>query len=200
MNDCRNSMNLKIVELKKSLDRASKIDEKLLADKIRAIGFKCLRCAQCCREEFGNNTVAVFPFEIRLICEKTGFKWKEIVNPTPSQDVDTEGNIHTFEWVLGKNGDCIFLKNGLCEIYDCRPHICTTYPFYLQDGQLMVSECSGTGGEISNEGSQKLAALLKKRYIAEIRESIALLEKFRGFVPGGMRGICVHDSEGEHWI
>jgi len=193
-------MNLKIAELKKSLDQASRIDEGRLADQIRAIGFKCLRCAQCCKADFGDNTVTVFPSEIRRICEETGFRWEEIVIPTPSKDRDQEGNIHTFEWVLRRNGDCVFLKQGLCEIYDCRPHICRPYPFYLHDGRLMVSECSGTGGEISNEESQKLAALLKERYIAEIKESIALLEKFRGFLPDGVRGICVHDSEGEHWI
>ena len=44
-----------------------------------------------------------------------------------------------------------------------------------------------------------LAALLKERYINEIREAIALIEKFNGFNPGGSGNVCVHDSEGEHW-
>ncbi len=193
-------MELEIANLKKAFDAATRMDESLLGEQIRAIGFKCTRCARCCRAEFGDNTVTVFPFEIRRIMEKTVFKWEEIVIPTPSQDRDMEGNIHTFEWVLRKNGDCVFMKHGLCEIYECRPHICKTYPFYLQDGQLMVSECSGTGADMSKEESRKLAALLKGRYIIEITESIALLEKFRGFLPGGAGGICVHDSEGEHWI
>ncbi len=125
---------------------------------------------------------------------------EEIAVPAPSEDRDTSGNIHTFEWILKKNGDCTFLDKGLCKIYECRPYICSTYPFYLLEGQLMVSECEGIGNVISDEDAMKLAALLKERYIADIRESIVLLEKFRGFKPGGRGNLCVHDSKGEHWI
>lgn len=187
----------RIAELRKKLTDG--LDENRLADKIRAVGFKCKLCAKCCRSDFGDNTVALFPFEIRKICEKTGKKAMEVAVPTPSDDKDIKGNIHTFEWVMRKNHDCIFLKNGRCEIYEIRPYICKTYPFYLQDGNLEVCECDGLGEQITQEESLKLAALLKERYITEIKESILLLQKFRGFVPGG-KGICVHDSEGEHWI
>jgi Fe-S-cluster containining protein len=185
--------------LKRALDEATRIDEHRLADKIKLTGFKCERCARCCKAKYGDNTVIVFPFEIRRICEKKGIKQKDIVIPAPSQDKDAEGNIHTFEWVLRKERNCIFLKRGLCEIYECRPHICQTYPFYLADGQMEVSECEGIGGEIGDEESRKLAALLKDRYVTELKESIALFERFRGFRAGG-RGICIHDSEGEHWL
>ncbi|MCZ7395607.1 MAG: YkgJ family cysteine cluster protein [Candidatus Methanoperedens sp.] len=189
----------KIINLKKTLDEALKIDEAALGEKIKAIGFKCRKCARCCRAEHGDNTVFIFPFEIRRICEKTGLRRDDFAIPTPSQDRDAKGNIHTFEWVLGKHKDCIFLKEGLCGIYEVRPYICKTYPFYLLDGNLMVSECEGLGGEMSGEESRKLAALLKERYISEIKESAALLERFEGFKPRGT-GICVHDSEGEHWV
>ncbi|MFZ2410056.1 MAG: YkgJ family cysteine cluster protein [Candidatus Methanoperedens sp.] len=189
----------KITSLAKNLDKAAGIDEKKLADEIKAIGFKCQKCARCCMAEYGDNTVSVFPFEIRRICEKTGLMRDELVIPTPSEDRDSQGNIHTFEWVLRKNGDCIFLEKGLCRIYECRPFICKTYPFYLLDGRLMVSECEGIGGDITEEDSRKLASLLKERYIAEIKEAIALFERFRGFAPSG-NGICVHDSGGEHWV
>src|SRR5574341_1652147 len=130
-----------INDLKKELALAIGIDERRIADRIRSTGFKCLRCAQCCKAEYGDNTVNVFPFEIKRICEKTGLEAEQIVIPAPSEDKDREGNIHTFEWVLRKRGDCIFLENDLCKIYECRPHICRTYPFYLMEGRLMVSEC-----------------------------------------------------------
>ncbi len=176
------------------------IDESAIADKIISIGYKCLRCAKCCMEDYGDNTVSVFPFEIRRISENIGLKWEGIAVPAPSEDRDAAGNIHTFEWVLKKNGNCAFLDKGLCEIYDCRPYICSTYPFYLLEGRLMVSICDGIGSAISYEDAMKMAALLKERYIAEISESIALLEKFKGFKPGGRGNICIHDSEGEHWV
>ncbi|GFO96219.1 hypothetical protein ig2599ANME_0407 [groundwater metagenome] len=193
-------MNEKISQLKKSLSKAAMIDESAIADKIISIGYKCLRCTRCCMEDYGDNTVSIFPFEIRRISEKTGLKMEDIAVPAPSEDRDAAGNIHTFEWVLKKNRDCTFLDKGLCKIYECRPYICRTYPFYLLEGRLMFSECDGLGNGISDEDALKIAALLKERYIAEIRESIALLEKFRGFKPGGMGNICIHDSEGEHWV
>ncbi|VVB85734.1 Putative zinc- or iron-chelating domain protein [uncultured archaeon] len=193
-------MDIRINYLKKALDEARNIDEIKLADRIKTIGFKCRRCAECCKSEKGDNTVMVSPPEIRRICERTGRKQEDFTVPMPSEDRDMAGNVHTFEWVLKKGGDCIFLKDGLCEIYECRPYICRTYPFYLADGHLHVSECAGTGGAINNEDSLKIAALLKERYIAEINESISLFGKFRGFRPGGKGNTCVHDSEGEHWV
>ena len=193
-------MKEKINQLKKALSKVSMIDERAIADKIISIGYNCLRCAKCCMVDYGDNTVSLFPFEIRRISEMTGLKWEDIAVPSPSEDRDDAGNIHTFEWVLKKNGDCAFLDDGLCKIYKCRPHICSTYPFYLLEGRLMVSECEGIGNVIGDKDAMKMAALLKKRYIAEIRESIALLEKFGGFEPGGRGNICIHDSEGVHWV
>ena len=193
-------MRSRIDQLKKALIEAKSIDEKKIAEKIRSVGFKCKRCARCCRVEHGDNTVTVFPFEIMRISHKTGLNLEEIAIPTPSEDRDTEGNIHTFEWVLKKNGDCVFLKEGLCRIYECRPCICKTYPFYLMDGRLMVSECEGLKDHISDKESHSLAAALKERYIIEIKESISLLERFRGFIPRGTGKVCVHDSNGENWV
>lgn len=193
-------MERKIEELKKAINEASQIDENALADKIICTGYKCVRCAKCCKADFGDNTVSIFPFEVRRICAKKGLGWDEIAIPAPSEDRDDAGNIHTFEWVLKKNRNCAFLDQDLCKIYECRPYICSTYPFYLLEGHLMVSECEGLGSVISKKDALKMAALLKERYITEIKESIALLKKFQGFVPSGKGDICVHDSEGEHWL
>lgn len=193
-------MNKKIIQLKISLDEAVKIDESKIADKIISIGYKCQKCGRCCMGDYGDNTVSIFPFEIRRISEKTGLKRNDIAAPTPSEDRDDAGNTHTFEWILKKNRDCTFLDKGLCKIYEFRPYICRTYPFYLLDGRLMICECKGLGNTISDEDAMKMAKLLKERYIAEIRESIALLEKFHGFAHSGKGDICVHDSEGEHWL
>ena len=116
----------KITTLLKALDEAIGIDETKLAKEIESIGFKCRRCAHCCRAEYGDNTVFIFPSEIRRISEKTHLLRDDFVMPTPSQDRDSKGNIHTFEWILRKNGDCIFLKKGSCGIYESRPYICKT--------------------------------------------------------------------------
>ncbi len=183
-----------------ALEKALIINEKEIAGKIKSTGFKCRRCARCCKEEYGDNTVTVFPFEIRRISERTGLDMGVVAVPTPSEDRDHCRNIHTFEWVLKKNGDCSFLRNGQCMIYEHRPGICKTYPFYLQEGKLLISECEGLGAPISEDECMNLAAQLKKRYTTELKEAVMLLERFRGFRPDGMGNICVHDSEGEHWV
>ena len=193
-------MKKKISQLKISLNEAVRIGESKIADKIISIGYKCQQCGRCCMGDFGDNTVSIFPFEIKCISEKTGLKWDDIAIPTPSEDRDDAGNIHTFEWILKKNRDCTFLDKGLCKIYEIRPYICRTYPFYLLDGHLMICECEGLGNTIRYDDAMKMAKLLKERYIVEIRESIALLEKFRGFAPSGKGDVCVNDSEGEHWL
>jgi len=80
--------------------------------------------------------------------------------------------------------------------------LCRTYPFYLERGKLMASECRGLGGEIEAREAQRLAELLIARQIIEMEEAIALLERYQDFDRGapGKRGIIVHDSEGEHRI
>jgi len=189
-----------IAILKKDLANALRIDEIKLAHQIKATGFKCMKCAQCCMSEFGDNTVIVSPSQIREICKSSSLEPDDFVIPTASDDRDEDGNLHTFEWVLKNNGDCIFLKEKLCEIYECRPFICRTFPFFLLDGELEACECMGIGGNIGDRDSLELAKLLKERYVLEIRESMAVFEKFNGFNPCGSGRVCVHDSEGEHWI
>ncbi len=194
------TIKIKTSQLKRALEEAFRIDEREIANKIVSIGYKCQKCARCCMEDYGDNTVSIFPFEIRRISEKTGIKREDVAVPTPSEDRDEAGNIHTFEWILKKNGDCTFYDKGLCKIYECRPYICRTYPFYLLEGRLMMSECEGLGSMINDKDAMTMAALLKERYITEIMESISLIEKFWGFAPSGKGNMCVHDSEGEHWL
>lgn len=81
--------------------------------------------------------------------------------------------------------------------------LCRTYPFYLDNGELMCSECQGLGGKIEPDEADKMAEQLILRYLFEIQEAIALLERYRDFERGTARkdgGCIVHDSEGEHRI
>jgi len=173
-----------------------------LAQQIKALGFQCLRCGECCAGE--ENSVVVFPFEIRAIRERTGLFWDEVARPPSVGEWDDQGRFHTLEWRLNKeHGSCKFYRDGECRIYGERPLLCKTYPFFLENGVLGVSECIGLGHQIGSDTSQELAALLKRRRIAELEEAIALIEKFRDFSRGlpGRKTICiVHDSQGMHMI
>ncbi|HII06400.1 MAG TPA: YkgJ family cysteine cluster protein [Methanotrichaceae archaeon] len=189
-------------DLALQLKRAERLSAEDLAREIRRIGFWCMRCGDCCRGE--ENSVVVFPFEIREIVALAGEGWLEVAEPPLEGEWDIGGNFHTLEWRLRKEDrDCRYYSEEGCKIYEARPLLCQTYPFYLEDGRLDWSECRGLGGEIGFEASQKLAELLKRRQIVEIKEAIELVRRYEDFERGDSspHGKCVvHDSEGEHKI
>ncbi len=179
-----------------------------LVKEITATGFKCMRCGKCCRGAFGDNTVTIFPAEIRAIIETTGLGWLDIARPHESDDADERGFYHTFEWALRKkeNGDCFFFRDGACAIYGHRPLICRTYPMRLEAGRLELYECDGIGqGLINKAEAEEMAEELGKRQLAEARETASLLEKYEAFrpsnnMPAGDRVYMVHDSEGSRKV
>lgn len=192
-----------LADLALQLERAEGLSPETIAREIVRIGFRCERCGDCCRGE--ENSVALFPFEIRAIMDEAGGEgWLEVAEPPLEGEWDSEGNFHTLEWRLRKEGrDCKYHSEDGCRIYEARPLLCKTYPFYLDEGCLRWSECRGLGGEISFEVAQKLAELLKRRQIVEIREATELIRNYEDFERGepSPHGKCiVHDSEGEHEI
>lgn len=191
-----------IRELQRSLEAARKLSPKDLAARIQKIGFVCLRCGECCSGD--ENSVVVFPFEIRRLLRVAGEAWQDIAEPPAVGEWDREGDFHTLEWRLKKeNGSCKFHSLEGCRIYEARPLLCSTYPFYLKGGVLCCSECCGLGGKIDLAEAEKIGARLIERSITEIAEAIALLKAYRDFERGRPKegGACiVHDSEGEHRI
>ena len=196
---------LRIAELNEELSEAKKLATIGLAARIRELGFSCLRCGECCRGE--DNSVLVFPREVRRICAATGLAWLEVAGPPEEGEWGRDGSFHTLEWRLKKDGEsCRFFQEGRCSIYRDRPLLCRTYPFYLDRGELMHSECRGLGERIDPGEAEKIAKVLISRQITEIEEAISLLERYRDFPrgdpaeSGGKGSITVHDSEGEHRI
>jgi Fe-S-cluster containining protein len=189
-------------DLERELLAARNISVEDIASRIEMIGFQCLRCGECCTGDY--NSVTVFPFEVRRILKSCGEEWLEAVEPPEVGEWDRQGRFHTLEWRLKKEtGRCRYYSEGGCSIYQVRPFICRTYPFYLVKGVLRLSECRGLGKAISRQEAASLAALLKDRYITELEEALALLQNFCDFERGTPieKGDCiVHDSEGEHRI
>lgn len=192
----------KLAALQSSLEAAMKISADEVATQIKAIGFQCRYCGDCCTGE--DNSVVIFPFEIRRIMAVTGESWLETATPPAEGEWDFQGNFHTLEWRAKKENDsCKFFSNDRCRIYATRPFICSTYPFYLNSGVLRCSECRGIGAKIESAEAVKMADLVIERCIIEIQEAIALTERYEDFERGGpsKKGACiVHDSEGEHRI
>jgi len=223
--------------LEQELSDALNIDMAGIASKIREIGFSCQQCGHCCRLAFGDNRVLLTQEDIRNIKGHTGLSNEEIITPMLPEDlesvflspgipdlsgieIDRDGNIHTFGWMLRRrgNGDCSFIGNGgerrnRCEIYDARPMLCRTYPFYMESMELQVSECEGLGYTVSEPESLKLAQDVVRRYIAEIKDTISLYRNFKDYdtdhggegldiaarrVKEGQIVYIVHDSDGMH--
>jgi len=192
----------RIRELRQWLERTKAASSSDLAARIMEMGFKCLCCGRCCTGE--DNSVVVFPSDIRRIMQFTGETWLQTVEPPAEGEWDQHGNFHTLEWRIRKDGaSCKFYTGNGCRIYEVRPMICRTYPFYLDNDVLRCSECSGLGIEKAPHDAEIMAACLLKRCVIEIEESIALLEKYQDFERGMQKNgqaLIVHDSEGEHRI
>lgn len=193
----------RIEELSGQLRAARGITLEKIASDIQKIGFQCTRCGECCTGE--DNSVVVFPFEIRRIAALTGEPWQETVEPPSTGEWDRPGNFHTLEWRIKKRcGSCRYYETDSgCRVYNERPHICSTYPFYIEDGVLSASECRGLGREIGAYEARDLALCLIERYKTEIEEAVALVKNYADFERGepDVEGQCiVHDSEGEHRI
>jgi len=122
--------SLLIRELKKKLGAAVNIDTIRIASEIQQIGFSCSMCGNCCRRASGDNRVFVTKREIRDIAGYTGLSKSGIATPMMPEDfaplsistnpipinlvqqIDLQGNIHTFGWMLRRrsDGDCKFIE------------------------------------------------------------------------------------------
>jgi Fe-S-cluster containining protein len=194
--------DLQIAELRAALEMVLSLSADGLATQILDIGFKCLGCGECCSGE--DNSVVAFPVEVRKIQAATGLGWLEVVQPPDAGEWDKDGGFHTLEWRLKKEGEsCRFYEDGRCGIYPSRPGLCSTYPFYLDEGVLQYSLCRGIGGVIEPADAKELAERVRRRSVLELMEAIALTEKFEDFERGRSSesgDYVVHDSEGEHRI
>jgi Fe-S-cluster containining protein len=172
--------------------------ETALAARIKAIGFQCQGCSDCCRRVADeSNLVMVGPPEIRQLCSATGRAWREIAEPYPEFIEDGQGMRYTFGWCLKRTADrCMFLEDDRCAVYDHRPWICRTYPFMLGEEGLMVFECPGLGREIAEEDAVAIARALLARKHAEDEEYRAVKKHFANMRSAGARTLVI-DSEGE---
>jgi hypothetical protein len=121
---------------------------------------------------------------------------------------DTEGNLHTFGWMLRRrdNGDCALLGgDNKCDIYAFRPALCSTYPFFLHGGRLEISECEGIGAPVDAETAGMLARAVIRRKTVELQDTIRIYEAYcasglslevrkESLKDGG--AVVVHDAEG----
>jgi Fe-S-cluster containining protein len=143
-----------------------------LARRIREIGFSCTRCGDCCTGTGTDaNLVMVMPEEIDRISRGSGDCPDDFAEPYPESIGMHSGGSITFERCLRRSSSgCTFLSGNSCRVYPCRPWICRTYPFMLDDDELRVFACNGLGKEITTDEAGELARQLLKRKEEERKE------------------------------
>ena len=167
-----------------------------LENQIRKAEFVCRLCGECCS---GNdNEVMVSPDEIDRLCEATGLTAEQIAEPYPEW-IHDGGAAFTFGRVLrrGEDGNCMFLENSRCTVYQDRPHICRTYPFMLDGETLLVFECCGCKSGSETPDAEQIAEDLLARREAEDKEFLLTKEQYQkhSMVLGST---IIFDSRGAH--
>ncbi len=92
-----------------------------------------------------------------------------------------------------------------------RPMLCRTYPFYMDEGQLLTSKCEGLGRAISWDDSLKMADDVLQRYVAELEDALLTYERYEDVElypcaptsvqrDRGMVNVIVHDARGAHRV
>ncbi|MBP1928406.1 Fe-S-cluster containining protein [Methanolinea mesophila] len=160
--------------------------EGALADLIRALGFSCIRCGECCRAKSGDeHLVLVSPDEVREIAVAGGGSWESVAEPFPCFTPHGSAGSHTFEWCLRREGDrCRFLRERggfpACSVYLSRPWICRTYPFVLEGEDLLVYPCPGLSRAEATMEAEAMAADLLARQCFEREEEERVRKVFEG--------------------
>lgn len=171
------------------------MNRETLISHLKNARFSCEHCGLCCS---GNdNEVIVTPDEIENLMQETGLSFDEIAEPYPEW-FEEHGETFTFSWILrrGSDGNCIFLKNKQCMVYGQRPDICKTYPFMLNRGELLISECPALGLHDSDNAEQ-MADDLIVREVHDNAEFEATRREYQkhSIISGS---ILVIDSRGVH--
>ena len=143
-------------ELEEELRLLDEYDIGELCSVIKDVGFSCTLCGKCCTNEF-NGHVFLLDDDI----ERVKSLRPDAIVPAPYFELcDQHGNFYVSGYSLKskENGECIFLKDKRCMIYEDRFSICRIYPYMLHreygdDGKLAWRQISGLNehGEYNTE-------------------------------------------------
>ncbi|MBN1432885.1 MAG: YkgJ family cysteine cluster protein [Methanomicrobiaceae archaeon] len=146
----------KTCELEEELRLLKEYDIEELCSTIRDVGFSCTLCGKCCTNEFNGHV-----FLLDDDTERVKALRPEAIVPAPYFELcDQDGNFYVSGYSLksNENGECIFLRENRCTIYEDRFSICRIYPYMLHreygdDDRLDWRQISGLNehGEYNTE-------------------------------------------------
>jgi Fe-S-cluster containining protein len=119
-----------------------------------AVRFHCVKCGLCCGDTKEKNR------HILLLEPETEQISETVLQPASQFTVKIQGaEPYSYEMKKTETGNCVFLQNNRCTIYEVRPLICRFYPFELKSSHgknyqfLFTEECPGIGkGRVLGEG------------------------------------------------
>ncbi|MDC7127135.1 MAG: YkgJ family cysteine cluster protein [Spirochaetales bacterium] len=132
--------------------------------------FECQRCSDCCRIDPGY--VFLTKNDLDILSHETKMKKQDFLKKF-CRVVDL-GGIKRISLIEMDNYDCVFWKEGGCEVYKARPVQCRTYPFWItyledeNDWKNLSKECPGVGkGNIvtKKEIEEKILERQRERYL-----------------------------------
>lgn len=125
------------------------------------LNFKCTQCGKCCTGSPGY--VWVDEDEIINMAQFLKISVKDFKRLYLRQ----KDNKYLLIEKKSQNYDCIFLKEGKCEVYKARPMQCRTYPFWPEN---LSSESSWNLAAQECEGISKEAPLISYEEIEVLRD------------------------------
>ena len=125
--------------------------------------FSCSRCSCCCR--FDSGYVWLTRSDLDVLARR--------LRVSPREFVDRYcrfvriGSMDQLSLTEQNNYDCVFWRDGGCEVYDSRPVQCRSYPFWRPhlgtpgDWAALEKSCPGVniGRQYSGEEIERLAAM-----------------------------------------
>jgi Fe-S-cluster containining protein len=137
----------------------------------------CLRSGRCCTS-FG---VCITPFDIARIAEQTKLQPERFVmaideppdraRKEPAVLIDGKPSLIVLKWQ--KRMNCIFYGECGCSAYGCRPLLCRTYPFSLENGNLVEVRSRTCPVPWFPEGTEK------DQYVRDIKKYERELRQYR---------------------
>ena len=94
---------------------------------VDGLRFKCTQCGKCCTGAPGY--VWITPEEIASMAEHLNISEDEFKRKYIRQ----KDNRYALIEMKERNYDCVFLKDGKCHVYQCRPRQCRTFPWWKEN-------------------------------------------------------------------
>jgi Fe-S-cluster containining protein len=138
----------------------------------RRLHFQCDKCALCC----GDTKERV---RMILLLKSEAHRIRLGTRRNLDEFADRIEGFEPYVYSMKKTlkGNCLFLDNNLCSIYDLRPLVCKFYPFELKDSGKnkyvfkASNECPrlGTGNVLKEEIFERLF----KEFMDAMKEEVS---------------------------